>query len=446
MNSNNQTPNRHPLPKKPEDSRTRMGSSITAKNTPVRAAKEKTDATRVSSAVTPVKKRTAPPKDAPVRSRVRVRKKEEKKSSEGWKGLRSTAVRALLYIAIVVGVASLLSVFAIRWANDIFALVKEENVATVVIDQDATISEVARVLEQNGVIEYPLIFRMYENFKHRNDDPPLTFRPGTYQLKSSMNYDQIVNTIKYKKTRKIVTLTIPEGYTVNEIIEFFLSEGIGTREGFEDAINHFEYEYKFMNELNSLELSKDRKYRLEGYLFPDTYDFYTDSSEVAIIDKMLQAFESKFESVYYERLKEMGYNLDQVITMASLVQGEGMFPSDFGTIASVFYNRLNNWNPKYLNSDATIQYILNAHKEDLTQEDLNINDPYNTYLYQGLPPGAICNPGWDAIEAALYPEASNYYYFVSDTDGSTLFARNQSEHLDNVAAVQRARENKTHVD
>ena len=165
-----------------------------------------------------------------------------------------------------------------------------------------------------------------------------------------------------------------------------------------------------------------------------------------IIDKMLSAFDSKFAEPYYARLGELGYNLDQVITMASLVQGEGYFTTDFGHIAGVFYNRLKNWNPNYLNSDACIQYILNDHKADLTQDDLRRDDPYNTYLYKGLPPGAICNPGWDAIQAALYPESNNYYYFVSDTDGSTLFASTYAQHLNNVAAVDLARENGTHAD
>ncbi len=440
MNQNQPNQNR-PLPQKREEVRTRMGSSITA---PSQAVKGKTEATRVSAAVRPVKENQAGKKTAPARQPGR--KKEDKKNGEGWKGLRSTAIRALIYIALVVGISTLLSVFAIRWANDIFALVKEEVVADVVIEEDATISEVARILEKEGLIEYPLIFRFYENFKHRNDDPPLAFRAGTYTLKSTMNYDQMVSMIKYKRSRTIVTLTIPEGYTVDEIIDFFVDQGIGTRAGFEDAINNFDYEYRFMEELNKLELSPDRRYRLEGYLFPDTYDFYTDSSEVTIVDKMLAAFESKFNEAYYGRLTEIGYNLDQVVTMASLVQAEGRLTQDFYTMAGVFYNRLKNWNPNYLNSDATIQYIIRDHKVDLTQEDMRRDDPYNTYLYRGLPPSAICNPGWDAIQAALYPEDTNYYYFVSDTDGSTLYARTLAEHLNNVAAVDAAREKHTSVD
>lgn len=436
----------YPNPKDPaprkreEESRTRMGSSITAPN---QAVKPRQEATRISSAVRPVSPRPAP-KQTP-EPKKQERKKPEKKS-EGMKGIGGTAVRALIYIAVVVAISTLLSVFAIRWANDVFALVKEEKTESIVIEENASLSEVSRLLGDKGLIRYPLIFRLYETFKHRNDETPLAFRPGTYEISSSLNYDQMISIIKLKKTRTIVKLTIPEGYTVNEIIEFFLKEGIGTRKGFEEAINEFPYEYRFMEELNKLELSSDRRYRLEGYLFPDTYEFYTDSSEVAVIDKMLAAFEAKFQEPYYARVKEMGYNLDQIITMASLVQGEGYFASEFSDIAGVFYNRLKSWNPKYLNSDACIQYILNAHKEDLTQEDIRIDNPYNTYNHEGLPPSAICNPGWDAILAALYPETHNYYYFVSDTDGSTIFATTYAQHLNNVAAVDAAREKGTHAD
>ncbi len=352
------------------------------------------------------------------------------------KGARSTVARALIYIALVVAVSAILSALAIDFANDIFALVKDDVTAQIEVPENASISEVATLLKQNGIIKHPLIFRLYVNFRHRKDTTPLTFKPGTYELKSTLNYDQITNLIKYKSTRDIITITVPEGLTVNETIQLFLDKGLGTREGFIAAINDYPYEYTFMEHLNAITFSEARHYRLEGYLFPDTYDFYTDSSEVVIIDKMLAAFEAHFEKAYYDRLTELNKNLDEVVILASIVQMEGRTEKDFYSIAGVFYNRMENpaWFP-YLGSDATIQYIIQDHRE-LTNEDLNIDDPYNTRLYKGLPPGPISNPGWAAIQAALYPdrydgsgegEENKYFYFIANKSGVTYFAHNEAE-------------------
>ncbi|MBR2634233.1 MAG: endolytic transglycosylase MltG [Clostridia bacterium] len=372
------------------------------------------------------------------------RKAEKRRIRKARFSLGSTLTVSLIYIAFVVAVSAVLSYYGINWANDIFALVKDEVVSTVTIPENATISEVAEILEDNGLIRYPAVFRFYIGYKNR--DKALQFKPGEYELKSTLNYDQMVSVMKDRKTRSIVKITIPEGYTTDEIIHLFVSQGIGTREGFLYAINEFEYDYPFMERLMALELSPDRKYRLEGYLFPDTYEFYTDSKEVAIVDKMLAAFQYHFEEGYYARLDELGMNLDQIITLASIIQSEGKFAYDFAGISGVFHNRLRSKTLKKLQSDATIQYCLAERKEELTYEDLEVNHPYNTYKIEGLPPSAIANPGWEAITAAMYPQSNEYYYFVSDTDGSTVFAKTEPEHLINVAALRKAKENGTTID
>ncbi|MBR3836532.1 MAG: endolytic transglycosylase MltG [Clostridia bacterium] len=434
-----------------------VGKEATRKlplTTPVRTAKQRASETRVSDAVkaSETAKNTAAPRKATTpkpKTKMEQRARHEKTPEEkraNRASLRSTVFTALIYIAVVVCISTILSVLGIRWANDVFALVKEEVAATVTIPENAQIQEVADILKDNSIIEYPSVFRMYIGFKYRDADPPLAFKAGDYELQSTLNYDQIVGKIKDRKTRSIVTLTIPEGFTVDEIIDFFTSQGIGTRDGFVDAINNFPYEYTFMEKLNQIPLSPDRRYRLEGYLFPDTYDFYTDSSEVAIVDKMLTAFESHFEEAYYLRLDELGMNLDQVVTLASIVQKEGKFNSDFYPISGVFHNRLKSKTLKRLQSDATVQYCLEERKEELTYGDLEVQNPYNTYRIEGLPPSAIANPGWEAIQAALYPESHGYYFFISDTDGSTIFAKSETEHLRNVDALRKAKEEGTTID
>ncbi len=427
-----------------ERTRAIPAASVTQKTSSAQKAQE----TRVGSAVgikvpSPTSEKKAAP--APRRSADKTQTATEKGAA--WKdSFRATVVRTLVYMAVVVGISAILSVVGIRWANDIFALVKDEIVATVTIPENATISEVADIFADHGIIEYPSIFRMYIGYKNRDAEKALTFKAGEYELRSTLNYDQLVSLIKDRKTRQVITITIPEGYTVDEIIDHFISKGMGTREGFVDAIQNYPYDYLFMEKLNAITLSPNRKYRLEGYLFPDTYEFYTDSKEIAIVDKMLAAFQARFEEDYYPRLDELGMNLDQLITLASIVQAEGKISAEFYPISGVFHNRMKSRDLKKLESDATVQYCLPERKENLTYADLEIDSPYNTYIYEGLTPSAVCNPGWDAIMAALYPESHSYYFFVADTDGSTLFAKSQPEHKRNVAAVAQAKQQGTSVD
>ncbi len=396
-------------------------------------------------------KGSAPRKSAP-KPAARPVKTAERKASAAEKraagfSLASTLVIALIYIGVVVGISAILSTCGIRWANDVFALAKDEVVATVTIPENATVSEVSTILKEGKLIEYPAVFRFWVNFKNRDNETPLAFKAGEYELRSTLNYDQIVSKIRDRKARGIVKITIPEGYTVDEIITLFVSNGMGTREGFIDAINNYDYKnYTFMAKLKEIQLSPERKYRLEGYLYPDTYEFYADAKEIAIIDKLLAAFDSRFERDYYARLDELGLNLDQVITIASIVQKEGKFSNDFYPVAGVFYNRLNSKNMRRLQSDATVQYCLPERKAELSYADLEINNPYNTYRNQGLPPSAISNPGWDAIQAALYPEQHKHLFFISDTDGSMIFADTEAQHSANAAKLREAKEKGTSID
>ena len=214
--------------------------------------------------------------------------------------------------------------------------------------------------------------------------------------------------------------------------------------------------------LDSIEKKNGRRYRLEGYLFPAKYDVYRDSSEIAVIDKMLAAFQANFTETYSDRLTELDMNMDEIVTLASIIQAEARYSSDMYYISGVFHNRLNNSAtfPK-LDSDATVLYALidealptdrlsqespydskYEHKAELTKDDLQVDNPYNTYRNNGLTPGAICNPGLEAITAALYPEDKlmetrgvKSYYFVAGIDGYSLYGANQTEHDNNIAKV-----------
>ncbi|WP_243467136.1 endolytic transglycosylase MltG [Acetivibrio straminisolvens] len=208
------------------------------------------------------------------------------------------------------------------------------------------------------------------------------------------------------------------------------------KEDFIEACNTEEFEYKFLKDIPD---SPERKNRLEGYLFPDTYFFDPKGGERAIIEKFLDNFDAKFKPEFYERAKELNMTVDEVIILASIIERETALPEERAIVSSVFHNRLKSSNPelKKLQSCATVQYVLyntqGKMKEKLSDEDTKINHPYNTYLFEGLPPGPICSPGLAAIEAALYPdEESEYLFFVAKGDGSHEFSKTLAEHLEAV--------------
>ncbi len=343
-------------------------------------------------------------------------------------------LKALLYIVFVFAAAGMLSYFAISVGNDVFALVKSDAEYTVVVPEGADIDDIADILAENGIIKYPTVFKIYSMLRKDNGN----FVAGEYSITPAQDYDDLLYAFKPKKPKRTeVSVTIPEGYTVDDIIDLFVSKGMGTREGFVDAIQNYDFEFWFLDELQG-NMDPARPYRLEGYLFPDTYYFYSDSSEETILYKMLSNFNAKFPEEYKIRCEELGMTVDQVITLASIIQMEAKYADEYGKVSSVFHNRMNK--PRETNgkleSDATIQYALDERKQDLTEADLNMDSPYNTYLYAGLPPGPISNPCLNAINWAMYPDKTDYYYFVATKTGRSLFAETLSEHNKNVASVR----------
>ncbi len=358
----------------------------------------------------------------------------------------NSITRALIYIAGVILTSVLLSVVIISNCNDIFAFVKGDEQYTITIDVGTDLNRLADQLKAMGVIEHKNTFRFYIKYRHKDMD---AYIPGTYTVSSSMSYDQIIAAITPREQRELITITVPEGYTVDQIIDLFVDKGVGTREGFEDVIQNGNFsKYWFVNELPA---NPDRYYRLEGYLFPDTYYFYTDMEEKTIIQKFLDNFESKYSEAIKVRAAALGFTTDQVVTLASILQAEGKERIisisdedtgesasylDYELISSVFHNRMNSgWK---LQSDATTLFALTMDKtgmDEVTGSNKNYENPYNTYNIDGFPPGAICNPSRNALEAALYPASSPYYYFASDDKGNTYFAKTIEEHNENVAKI-----------
>lgn len=387
------------------------------------------DATRISAVQPAVPKKKSPPK-----------KREEEDESEGGNAIISV-IKAITYIVAVIVVSVFLAVFIILVGNDVYAFVKDESVVEVTIPEYATLNDISVILHENGVIEYPTIFKLYANLQEDDNQQQDTekFLAGTYSVTPMMNYDELLAAFKPKKPTGTSRITIPEGYTTDQIIDLFVSKGIGTREGYVEVINNYDFDYWFIDELEENGWKGGRYYRLDGYLFPDTYEFYNASSEEVVIGKLLRRFNQVFVDDYAQKAKELGYTVDELLTLASMIEKEGGTQSDFFNISSVFNNRLNNPGEyPYLESDATIVYAIEHETGEHitpTKEHTAYETPYNTYTNAGLPPGPIANPSASAIRAALYPSDTNYYYFYSVSSSVTLYAETYSQHLENIQSA-----------
>jgi len=373
-----------------------------------------------------------PPKEEEKR---RPDKKYKVKVAPGG-GVRSIAL-TVAYIAGIIVVGIVLGIFLISAINDVFAFSKDTSVVPIEItDENMTLDELAELLHEEGIVKYPALFKLYISIKR---DGVVNLVPGTYNVSASYNYDKLAGSFHPIASMTVVTITFPEGITTDEVIQRFVDNGIGSYEGFYEAIEKGEFDYWF---LEDLETTEDRYYRLDGYLYPDTYQFYSTSSEETVLKKMLNNFRKKFSQEYMARVDELGVTLDQAVTIASMIQAEASRTSDYVYVSAVFHNRLVSDEFTKFESDATVQYVLSheygGRHEELTAEDLLIDSPYNTRLYDGFPPGPICNVSLNALKAAIYPDDDcGYYYFVTGNDGYMMYAATYAEHLNNIAEIEK---------
>lgn len=356
----------------------------------------------------------------------------------------TAVIKALVYIIAIVSVSVALAVFAISCANDIFAFVKEDKTVEVVIPEYATTDELADILSEAGAINYPWLFRFYCELKGVDENPAYNFVGGTYTVATNMNYDTLMLSFVEKMTLTTVRITFPEGSTVDEMIALFEANGCSTREKFRECMATYDFgaEYEFLKDIDMT----DRYYLLEGYLYPDTYDFYTGRSPEYYLCRMLDQFEKVFRrSGFFEVVEESEYTLDEILTIASIIEKEAYQVNDFDIVSSVIYNRLKDPEtfPK-LECDSTIIYALSCiagkRVTDITPEDLELDDPYNSYREDGLPPGPICSPSYNSIACAFDPAETEkaYYYFYSDRYGVMYYATTLKEHEANIEAVKKA--------
>lgn len=333
------------------------------------------------------------------------------------------------------------SIGQLGWAcaADLLALGKEPIQATISLAADDTVSEAAVKLQDAGLIRYPQLFELFAQLTGKGEHllfGNISFNDAAEEGEPVVyDYNALMNKLSYRK-RSTVTreVMIPEGYNCAQIFTLLEEEGICPAADLEAYAAEGELgDFWFLQDVQ-----RGHKYCLEGFLFPDTYEFYLNETPENVLSKFL----SNFEYRYSDELRTLQLALKQrygkefttyeILTIASIVEKEAANPDEALTVASVFYNRLTNpnFNPKYLGSDATILYATQYRDKDTLTDDNAINaNPFNTYTHTGLPPTPIANPGVSSLKAALNPAKSNYLYFMLDkSTGTHRFSETLAQH------------------
>ena len=335
----------------------------------------------------------------------------------------------VIYFAFVLSVSIILACVGWLAASDVLALNKDPVEATVILEKDAFTEEkefvtdddgitkektvrtvdldyVAKSLKSAGIIRYKSLFKFYCQFSHAATH----IDPGTYELNTNYDYRALVKKMQVGSGAMVTTkVTIPEGYTMEQIFRKLEEENVCAYPDLMEAAANYQYNYSFLDENAIGDAS-----RLEGYLFPDTYEFYQGMQASSAINKFLVNFHNRLTEETLDLAEKRGLSLKQVITIASMIEKEAANDTERPAIASVIYNRLRRDMP--LQIDSTVMYAMKEHGDTLTVEDTKIDSPYNTYQNTGLPPTPISNPGASSIAAAVKPEDTNYLYYALDTD------------------------------
>lgn len=361
-------------------------------------------------------------------SRQPRRREEPQRSSTKRRKKRSGLSGAAIYVIFVIGVSALLACIGWVAANDVLALNKPAKTATITISNEDSFGDVADKLKDEGLIEYKFLFNLFATFTRSKDDVVA----GTFTLNTDMDYRALLSGMSANSaTRATVTVTIPEGYTIDQIFALLEEKSVASVEDLQDMAANHDYAFSF---LQDIELGD--YHRLEGYLYPDTYEFTTPQNPLYVINKMLVRFDEQFTEDMRQEVADSGRTIHEIVTIASMIEKE-TDGSDRANIASVIYNRLNNpsgGTQGYLQIDATLAYI-NGGKVP-TEADKSIDSPYNTYLYKGLPAGPISNPGLESLQAAMNPNSTSYYYYALGDDGVHHFFKTLREQQNFIATQE----------
>ncbi len=370
------------------------------------------------------------------RNRDRTQNRRQQTSYKGRKKENNMVKKiVLIIVAVLIMTLSIAGFFAYQYFTSSLKPLdsKNEKLIQVEIPQGSSSKQIGQILEKNKIIKSGLVFSYYVKMNNKAD-----FQAGYYQMSPSMTLEAITDSLQEGGTDEPVSLadakiTIPEGYSVDQIAELFSKETKLSKDDFLDVVKDEEFfnelVTKYPDLLESAKNAKDTRYRLEGYLYPATYYYYKD---VPIKDMITQMVDKTNQVLapYYDQIKAKKMTVQEVLTLASLVEKEGVTPEDRRKIAQVFLNRLAIDMP--IQSDISILYAMEEHKVHLSEKDTQIDSPYNLYINKGTGPGPFNNPSQQAIESVLNPEETDALYFLADVStGKVYYAKTYDEHLVN---------------
>lgn len=330
-------------------------------------------------------------------------------------------LRAVLIILVIIFLCR-----AVPFIHEYTKTSSGSETVTVEIPRGASGALIAQILKENGVIKSETAFRL----KLRNSPLKDKLNYGTFSLYKSMCLEDILDKLSMTSIQGSVRVTIPEGYSAQMIAQRLEEKGLVSKNDFLKELANGSFEFSFIKDIKQ---GNGVKYRLEGYLFPNTYEFDSDSTAHEIINTLLGEFEKQYNAVKNENKTDMDMN--DIIITASLIEREAKLDSERSLISGVIQNRLKEDMP--LQIDATVVYAISDGLYDVDRvfyKDLEVDSPYNTYKYNGLPAGAICSPGIASVKAAMNPAKHNYMFYRTDSsknDGSHIFTETFNQHVKN---------------
>lgn len=316
----------------------------------------------------------------------------------------------ILYFAITIAVGIGLGLFGWECAQDVLALGQEDRETSVSILAEDSIDDIADKLYAKGLIRHRWLFKIYCDVSNADEK----IDPGVYKLNYRYDYHALVNgMIEYAPNRETVTVMITEGYNAEQIFALLEKNKVCSAEALREVAQNGSFDYWFLEGTPA-----GTNNRLEGFLYPDTYEFYVSDTAENVLDKMLDNFEHRI-SDYEEEIKQSGYTVRDIINVAAMIEEEAADDKERDTMASVLFNRLKSDDYlQYLQMDSTVFYACEQAGKGF---DITFDSLYNTYVYPGLPYGPISNPGLPSIKAALRPAETDYYYFAAGKDGVSHF-------------------------
>ncbi len=328
---------------------------------------------------------------------------------------------------IIVGISVMLAIGIIFASQDVLGINKPDAAYIVDIEKSSSVAQIAQTLEDRGVIRSAFLFRTYYKLAKIEGN----FQFGTYPLNSNMSYDVIIDELQqYSTSKEEVRVVFPEGLTLYDMAKLLETNKVCNATEFLKAIDTENFGFEFEKNIWENDL---RFHQLEGYAFPDTYNFFINENPISVAKRLLKNYDDRVTAIMKEKVASTGLTQEKLIIIASIVQREAGKTNEMKRVASVYLNRLNA--PKdyaKLQADPTRDYA-NQLKLQMNIINQDIIDAYNTYEGMGLPPGPICNPGLEAIMAVLEPEETPYYYFCTNLKtGEFYYAETLQQHNKNV--------------